>query len=225
MGMFDTVVIEGLKLPKLPKEVSKFLATNNSTLPNDYQTKDLDSLLETYFINKDGQIFKNVAKATGKKIAYISPFTSWKVNEPLLIKVFRKTTEKKFNVPRFIQHTKSVRQKTHLTNTFEIYSYKEAGGRYLDISYKVTAVDGKVKKVSLGTCQIESEKSAQERHDRDAEWQVEHMQKTQEKLVLEAKWYYPILREVYNPAVFFASLAVQKICGKLVQCSYRWRGV
>ena len=226
MGMYDTVVIEGLKLPNLPKEINSFLKLNEASVPNDYQTKDLDSLLETFHITKTGQIFKNVTKPTGKKLPYVNPFGAWKCNEPLLIRLYRKINNHKFGkLPAYVQETKTVRQKSSITQTFEIYTCEEIGGRHVSISYNIEAIKGKVKKVKPGICELESEKSAQERHVRNAEWQKEHMVATQNRLALQAKWYYPVLREIYNPAVFFTRLAVQKSCSKIVQLSYRWHGV
>jgi hypothetical protein len=227
MGMYDTVVIEGLKLPNLPKEINSFLKLHDASVPNDYQTKDLDNFLATFHVNKTGQIFKDVAKSTGKKIPYVNPFSAWKCNEPLLIRLYRKTNEeRKFGkLPAYVQETKTTRQKSNITQAFEIYTYEEIGGRYVSISYNIEAIQGKVKKVKLGRCELESEKSAQERHARNAEWQKEHMVTTQDRLALQAKWYYPVLREIYNPAVFFTRLTVQKVCSKIVQLSYHWHGV
>jgi len=226
MGMYDTVVIEGLKLPNLPKEINGFLKLNETSVSNDYQTKDLDNFLATFHINKAGQIFKDVAKSTGKKIPYVSPFGAWKCNEPLLIRLYRKTNDRKFGkLPEYVLETKTVRQKSNITQTFEIYTYEQIAGRYVSISYNIEAIKGKVKKVKLGRCELEPEKSAQERHARDAQWQKEHMVTTQDRLALQAKWYYPVLREIYNPAVFFTKLAVQTVCSKIVQLSYRWHGV
>jgi hypothetical protein len=50
MGMFDTVIVEGLKL-KAPKEVFSYLKTNNSEFPVEFQTKDLENFLGNYKIN------------------------------------------------------------------------------------------------------------------------------------------------------------------------------
>ena len=73
MGMYDTVIVEGLKL-KTSKEVAAFLKANSAKLPSEFQTKDLENFLATYYINEAGQIFETVYKPTGKKKEYVDPF-------------------------------------------------------------------------------------------------------------------------------------------------------
>lgn len=228
MGMFDTVVIEGLKLPSLPKDISAHLKSNNAVLPKDFQTKDLISLLETYFINAKGQIYRHVAKPTGKKIAYKMPFSDWRLKHPFLIRLYWKAIEvknKTDKTPTYIQQTTRVKEKANLTQSFEIYTYKEIGGRFVDVSFNVTANKGKVTKIKLVKCDLEAEQDAKERHEREAQWQQQHLQKSQARSEFQAQWYYPIIRETYNPLVFFARIVIQKACNAMINFSNRWNGV
>jgi hypothetical protein len=39
------------------------------------------------------------------------------------------------------------------------------------------------------------------------------------------KWYYPVLKEIYNPFVFFTKIIVQGLCNTVIRWSYRWHGV
>ena len=68
MGMFDTVIIEGLKLEQ-PKEIAAYLKSIDAVITNDFQTKDLDNCLGTYKIDSSGQLFEATRVPTGKKIA------------------------------------------------------------------------------------------------------------------------------------------------------------
>ena len=229
MGMFDTVVIEGLKLPALPKDINSYLKTADCTLPNDYQTKDLDNSLSTYTINKEGQIFLTEYKPTGKKIPYESPFKGWTDNRSFLERLFFKLKTKHFNslypLPKFTEERKPVKAKTSITNTFEIYNYVEIASRYIEVSFEVTAIKGKVTKVTLKNAKIESEKNARARIKNNEEFDKKMALSIEKRRILQSKWYYPFLKEVYNPFVFFTSKIVQAICNWIVKQTYRWHGV
>jgi len=45
------------------------------------------------------------------------------------------------------------------------------------------------------------------------------------KKEFQSKWYYPVLRETLNPAIYFAKILVQAGCNKIVNWTYRWHGV
>ena len=75
MGMFDTVVIEGLKLPNLPKDINTFLKSVNETVPSNLQTKDLDNCLSTYIIKENAQSLTTVRSGSGGTISYYGPYT------------------------------------------------------------------------------------------------------------------------------------------------------
>lgn len=228
MGLFDTVIIEGLKL-KAPKEVDNFLASNNAEFPDEFQTKDLGSYFTTYFINKDGQIYENVRKPTGKMVPY-KPFSwDWKDNRSFLERLYFNAKHKKISEvdgeEKLVEEYKTVKQKSKITNTFDIYSYDKIGDRYVELEYQVKAVEGFVQSVKLLKYSIESDEDAAERNQRDVEFKTNMDKQISKRKEFHSKWYYPLIKETYNPFVFFTKLLVQNICNKLVAWSYRWTGV
>jgi len=226
--MFDTVVIDGLKL-KTPREVTGFLKANNAELPNDFQTKDLDCSLATYKINSKWELLFEDRRPTGKKVPYEYPFERWQDNRPLLERLYWNYRNKKLfghvADKREIDEIKTVLVKTKLTNTFEMYTYEEIGGKYLELSFIVKVIEGKVSSIKLDKWSIESDKDAAERKKNDEEFKKNAAISIAKQKEFRSKWYYPILKEVYNPFVFFSRLAAQKICDKIVRWSYRWTGV
>jgi len=226
MGMFDTVIVEGLKL-KAPKEVTSLIKANNAEFPTEFQTKDLENVLGTYKINAKGDIFIEERKPTGKKIPYDVPFLSWKDNRSWLERAYFKVKykEHKEDKVKLINETKPIFVKTKLTNTFTMLAVEEIGGRRLFLDYKVKAIDGKVKSTKLLEFSLESEKDAQKRKQDDREFVLQTDRVMAKHRELKTKWYYPILKETYNPFIFFSRLAVQAACNSIVRWSYRWTGV
>jgi hypothetical protein len=226
MGLYDTVIIEGLKL-KTPKDVASFLKANNTKLPSEYQTKDLENFLATYYINEAGQLFETVYKPTGKKKEHVSLFKDWQDSRSFLEKLFFNMKNKAYNSTKktFVDERAPVKSKSKITKTFEIYTYTEVAGRYLELSYNIIAADGKVKSVKLGEWSIESEEKANQRHKDDAEFKKNMEINFAARRAFQSKWYYPVLKETVNPAVFFAKILVQKACNKIITWSYRWHGV
>ena len=228
MGMFDTVIVEGLKL-KAPKEVTSFLKANNADFPIEFQTKSLENFLGTYKINSKGNIFKEERKPTGKKIPYELPFANWKDNRPWLERVYWKFKHKEHlkeeESIKLIDETKPVFVKVRLTNTFTMLAVEDVSGRRLLLDYEVKAIDGKVKSTKLLEWSLESEKDAQKRRKDNEEFELQMDRSITKHRELKSKWYYSILRETYNPFIFFSRKAVQAICNSLIRCSYRWTGV
>lgn len=227
MGMFDTIIIEGLKL-KAPKEVTSFLKANNAELPTEFQTKDLDCVLATYFINERGDVHENVRKLTGNKIPYEPPFKGWHDNRPFLERVYWKLKNKNFKLPeenRYVEEYKTVKVKSKLTSTFTMLSFDEVGGKYLTLDYEVKVVEGKVKSIKLLRWEIESDKDSKQRHKDNEEFKNNAAKELKARNELHSKWYYSIIKETYNPFIFFSRLTVQAICNVLVRWSYRWTGV
>lgn len=226
MGMFDTVVIEDLKL-KLPKEVDTFLKKNNAALPKDFQTKDLDNSLNTFTIDNAGQIWSTQLVPTGRKVKYKDPFESWKDNRSYLERVYYKFKYKKSVglLPRLVAETKTVKKKEKFTNTFEIYTVESINGRYLELDIVVQAVNGKIKKIDLKKYDIESESKAKERNRNDQEFQKRMEESFTKRREFTSRWYYPILKEVYNPFVFFVRQGLLNLIGKLNIILVRWHGV
>jgi hypothetical protein len=223
MGMYDTVVINGLKL-KHPKEVALFLKNNNAKFPDNFQTKDLICCLSTYNIDKNGQIFETVYEPTGKKIKYESPFKDWIDNRSFIERVIlcrRRISDKNTLVDERVP----VNRKTKLTSAFEIYTYEQVAGRFLSLSYNVIAENGKVKSIKLKEWSIENEKEAAKRRESDNEFKKKMEVEFAARKALQSKWYYPILKETINPSIFIARHLTQKFCNKLTNWSYRWHGV
>lgn len=226
MGMFDTVVVEGLKLPSPSKEVSKYLKDTGTELPNDYQTKDLDNSLSTYFIDKNGQLWYNELKATGKKIKR-DPFPLFTDSRSFLEKLYFNIKHRKLNTAeaRLWPEFKAVKTKTKLNCTVTFYNYEELAGRYVDIEYSATFINGKVKSVELVKSDLESVASAKKRKANDEAFYNKLKEDNQRRSEFRSRWYYPVLKEVYNPVVFFSKLFVQWACNKIVTWSYKWHGV
>lgn len=227
MGMFDTVVIEGLKLPPLPKNVKTYLKTNNAELSNEYQTKDLDNCLSTYTIDKNGSMFATVYKPTGKKEPYKDIAGFFKDNRSVLEKLYYKFKFKKLDRtrPKFVDVRKPVREKVYFTNTFNIYTYNEIAGRFLDVEFELTAEKGKIVKIKFVKSELESESAAKKRKANDIEFNQKLEKSFQARRKLTSSWYYPLLKEVYNPFVFFSRLTIQAICNKILIWTCRWHGV
>jgi len=227
MGMFDTVIVEGLKL-KAPREITSFIKSNSASFPNEFQTKDLDCLMGVYKINENGVIFEEQRKLTGKKIPFADHFKDWKDNRSFLERLYWKVKNLKyssFNKKNLVEETKTILVKSKITNTFTMLSVDEIGGRSLSLDYEVKAVEGKVKSVKLFKWELESEKEAAKRHKRDSEFKQKMDESFAKHRKFRSNWYYPILKEIYNPAVFFTKISLQAICNALIRWSYRWHGV
>ena len=169
MGMFDDVIVEGLKL-ETPKKLQKYFEDSNTDLPKGFQTKDLDNCLSTYTIDNKGQIYLTEYKPTGKKVPYVPLSLGWTDRRSFLEKQFFNQKNKKYPLPKFTEERKAVKTKTNLTQTFEIYTYKEVGGRYVDLTYTVTAISGKAKNIKLANWNIEDAKVAAKRHASETEF-------------------------------------------------------
>jgi len=226
MGMFDTIIVEGLKL-KAPKEVTSFLKANNAELPTEFQTKDLDNVLGSYKLNAKGDVYREERRPTGKKIPYELPFLNWKDNRSYVERVYWKFKHKEYKKEdvKLIDETKPIFVKTKFTNTFSMLAVEDIGGRSLTLDYEVKVIDGKVKSTKLLEWSLESEKDAQKRKQGNDEFLLQMDKTINKRRELRSKWYYPIIKETYNPFIFFSRLAVQSICNTLVRWSYRWLSV
>lgn len=224
--MFDTIIVEGLKL-KAPKEVTSFLKANNAELPTEFQTKDLENSLGTYKINAKGDVYREERKPTGKKIPFDLPFKNWEDNRPWLERVYYKFKYKNHTKEeiKFVDETKPVFAKVKFTNTFTMLAVEDVSGRSLVLDYEVKVIDGKVKSTKLVEWSLESEKDAQKRKQDNDEFLLQMDKTINKRRELRSKWYYTILKETYNPFIFFTRKAVQAACNALVRWSYRWTGV
>ena len=227
MGMFDTIIVEGLKL-KAPNEVTSFLKKNNASFPSEYQTKDLNNFLGVYKINNKGIIFEEQRKLTGKKKPYENPFKGWEDRRSFLEKLYFRIKDYKTKSifdKKFIEETKVVLVKSKITSTFTMLSVDQIGGRSLTLDYEVKAVEGKVKSVKLLKWELESEKEAARRNKNDLEFKKKMEESFAKQREFKSKWYYPLLKEIYNPFVFFTKIIVQGFCNAIIRWSYRWHGV
>ena len=226
MGMFDTVIVEGLKL-KAPKEVTSFLKANNAELPTEFQTKDLENALGTYKLNAKGDIFREERRPTGKKVPYELPFLNWKDSRSWLERVYWKFKHKEYKKVdiKLIDETKPVFLKVKFTNTFTMLAVEKIDGRSLALDYEVKVIDGKVKSTKLLEWSLESKEDAQKRKQDDDEFLLQMDKSIAKHRELKSKWYYPILKETYNPFIFFSRLTAQSICNSIIRWSYRWTGV
>lgn len=222
MGMFDNIIIEGLKL-KTPAEVASFLKRSNAAFPTEFQTKDLDNCLGTYRINSKGDVFVDERQPTGKQIPYEPFYLKWQDTRPWLERMyhkykFRNTTPD----TTMVDECKVVTVKTKLTNTFCALCYEEIAGQYVSLNYEIQVVNGKVKKTKLLEWSIESKTDAADRHARDEQFALKLKSEHEKHKQFTAKWYYPVLKEVWNPVAFFGCKLMQATGNKLVKWSYHW---
>ncbi|NBP02057.1 MAG: hypothetical protein EBU90_18390 [Proteobacteria bacterium] len=227
MGMFDTIVIEGLKLGVSP-EIRTYLKAAGRELPNDFQTKDLDNTLATYYIDSRGQMYVEHHVATGKKIKQDNFWSKWIDNRAFLEKVFLRAKNKTLfskSQPRLVPEFKKIKKKYNGTHTFNFYTYEEIAGRYVDFEYKAETVNGKIKKIEPVRFKIENTSAAKKRRAEKELFDKKMQESFEARKRFTSTWYYPILREIYNPLVFVARNAVQWICQKLVNWSYKWQGI
>ncbi|NDG31078.1 hypothetical protein EB118_13550 [bacterium] len=228
MGMFDNVIIEGLKLPKLPAEINAFLKANAAALPTDFQTKDLDNTLSTYTIKDSGQIYLTEHVPTGKKMPYEPVWKSFIDNRSFLERLYHHVkfgSYKNNSELNFVDERKAVQTKVKLTDTFDAYMYREIAGRYLEAEYEFTASEGKVTKVKLLKAELESEAVAKKRKADDEAFKAKMGASFEARRKFTSQWYYPVIKEIYNPAVFFSKLLIQAACNKIVSWTYRWHGI
>lgn len=225
--MFDTVIVDKLMVPKLPKEVNDYLSSNNHNVPVEFQTKDLDCVLTTYKIDKKGQLWRETRRPTGKKVPFKPFFEDWHKNRPFLERLYLKFTNKSsaLKTPRKVDEYKTIEVKDTTTGTIEIYTYDEIGGRYVELNYSVILNKGKVDTLKLVNWQIEPLKTANARRVFNIEFDKKMQEEFNKKKAFQAKWYYPILRETYTPLVFFTRITVQSICNKILNWSHHWHGV
>jgi len=232
MGMFDTVLIEKLKLPSPSKDVVSYLKKHNKKLPTEFQTKDIDNVLGIFKINQDGQIFTQIMKPTGKKIKQQPFYTNWRDNRSFLERVYWKFKLNNYSLfsenkkeETLVNELKPVFIKNKLTNTFAIYALENIEGRYVDFEYSITAVGGKVTKIKFVKSTLESESDSKIRLEDKISWDKRFAEQIEKRRAFSSKWYYPIVKETYNPFIFFLRIGVQTACQKLVNWSYKWTGV
>lgn len=222
MGMFDEIYVEKLQV-LAPKAVIQFLQQHNAVIPSDFQTKDLDNVLSHYIIKANGQMMVREYVATGKTEPYV-PIT-FTDNRSFLERVYYNYAFPRSKAPVRRKCLKEVIKKVNYTKTFNMYCSEKVGGRHLSIDFTVTVIKGKVKSIVYLKHDLESEKDAKHRNQQDALFTIKMDQSFAAHRQLKSRWYYPLLKEILNPAIFFTRLLTQKICGKVMHCSNRWHGV
>ena len=220
--MFDDIHVEKLKV-SAPKAVMQFLQQHGAAIPNDFQTKDLDSIMSHYTIQANGQMMVDEYVDTGKTEPYV-PF-SMTDNRSFLERLYFDCKFPRSKIPMRKKVLKKVLKKVNFTKTFVMYCSETVAGRYLSIDYTVTVIKGKVKSIVYLRHDLESEKDAKKRHAQNAQFDLKMDQSFAAHRLLRSRWYYPVLKETLNPAIFFTRLLVQKICGKIMHYSSHWHGV
>ena len=227
MGLFDSIVIENLKL-KTPLAVENLLKEAGKESLADFQTKDLDNSMIVYYIDDKNQMYVDQYVDTGKRVKREDFWSNWTDNRSFLERLFYRVKNKsllskpaQLTMPEF----KKVRKKYTGTHTFNFYTYIEIAGRYLDIEYKAEVITGKVKKIDLVRYNIESVADAKKRKAEREIFDKKMAESFAARRKFTSSWYYPILKETYNPFVYVTRALVQWVCNKLIAWSYRWRGV
>ena len=222
MGMFDDIHVEELKV-SAPKAVMQFLQQHGAVIPNDFQTKDLDSIMAHYTIQANGQMMVDNYVDTGKTEPYVP--LSLTDNRSFLERAYFNRKFPRSKTPVRKKVLQKVLKKVNFTKTFVMYCSEQIAGRYLSIDYTVTVIKGKVKSIVYLSHDLESKKTAKTRREQDAQFTSKMDQSFAAYRKLKSRWYYPVLKETLNPAIFFSRLLVQKICNKVMHCSGRWHGV
>ena len=222
MGMFDDIHVEKLKV-SAPKAIMQFLQQHGAVIPNDFQTKDLDSIMAHYTIQANGQMMVDAYVDTGKTEPYVP--LSLTDNRSFLERAYFNRKFPRSKTPVRKKVLQKVLKKVNFTKTFVMYCSEQVAGRYSSIDYTVTVIKGKVKSIVYLSHDLESEKTAKTRREQDAQFTSKMDQSFAAYRKLKSRWYYPVLKETLNPAIFFSRLLVQKICNKVMHCSGRWHGV
>jgi len=222
MGMFDDIHVEKLKV-SAPKAIMQFLQQHGAAIPNVFQTKDLDCIMAHYIIQANGQMMVEEYVPTGKTEPYVP--ISMTDNRSFLERAYYNRLFPRSKTPMRKKVLKKVLKKVNFTKTFVMYGGEQVAGRYLSIEYTVTVVKGKVKSMVYLKHDLESEKDAKTRNAQSAQFTLKMDQSFAAHRLLRSRWYYPLLKEILNPAIFFTRLLVQKICGKVMHHSSHWHGV
>jgi ribosomal protein S24E len=222
MGMFDDIHVEKLKV-SAPRAVMQFLQLHGAAMPCDFQTKDLDCIMAHYTILANGQMMVDAYVDTGKTEPYVP--ISMTDNRSFLERLYFDLKFPRSKTPMRKKVLKKVLKKVDFTKTFVMYGGEQIAGRHLSIEYTVTVIKGKVKSIVYLKHELESEKAAKTRNALDAQFTLKMDASINAHRLLRSRWYYPLLKEILNPAIFFAKLFIQKICGKVLHCSSHWHGV
>jgi hypothetical protein len=154
MGLFDTVLCER-KLP-LTKEIKKAFP-NRDWSKADFQTKDLDNTLSTYYIKKNGYLYTE--QVEGENVRVMTEAEEKKIKK-----------QGKFCWPyKFVEKSRTS-VKEEITNTVNFYSYDddEANNTW-DIEFDAEFVKGKL--ISLKLVKAEIVHTAEQNAENERKWQ------------------------------------------------------
>lgn len=152
--MFDNIFCER-KLP-LTKEIKKAFPDKDWT-EVDFQTKDLDNTLTSYYIKKNGYLY--TVKVEGERVRTMTEEEEKKIKK-----------QGKFCWPyKFIEHSRTpVKEEITATVNFYDYSDDEQGNTW-DIEFDAVFVKGKL--TSLELVKGEIAHTAEENKSREIKWQ------------------------------------------------------
>jgi len=227
MGLFDTVIIEKLKLD-YPEEIKSFLEARGVAFPTEFQTKELECYMGLYKIDEEGQLWVQNRKPTGKRIPLQPLHAFWKDSQSLLERIYWKSRDYSYSLLNekedsdgLTDEYEHVWEKDNSTVTAFLYAYDLIKDKYLTLDYECIFVGGKLVSSHLKEWEIESDKDAEERLQRDKEYDIKWKKHSEERKKLTSSWYYPLIKEVYNPFAFFTKLALGKISNILIHLSYK----
>jgi len=152
--MFDTVLCER-KLP-LTKEIKKAFP-NRDWSKADFQTKDLDNTLSTYYIKKNGYLYTE--QVEGENVRIMTEAEEKKIKN-----------QGKFCWPyKYVESSRtSIKEK--ITNTINFYSYDDdEKGNTWDIEFDAEIVKGKLKSIKLVKAEIVH--TAEQNAENERKWQ------------------------------------------------------
>ena len=171
--MFDNIFCER-KLP-LTKEIKKAFP-NRDWSKVDFQTKDLDNTMASYYIKKNGYLYTE--KVEGEHVRTISEKEEKKIKK-----------QGKWCWPYKFVETSRSSVKEEITATINFYDYREDDqGNTWDIEFDTEFVKGKLISLELAKAEIVS--TAEENQAREIKWQehwnaVENHPWTKTKKVLD----------------------------------------
>lgn len=223
--MFDTVIIDGLRLDRSP-QLEEFLQKQNAPFPQEFQTKDLENCLVTYKLDTNGQWYEHVRKNTGKKILWKNPMLDVTRDESWLEKLYWHLKLKKLDrSPLWVDEHYYEYEKRNLTSTLNIYAYDLVGDRYMSLEYELKIVDGQLVSHQQLMLEYETDQQVKERYEREKQQDEKLNRLSQQRKKLLKQWYYPFLKQIYNPLVFFLRLGLQQSGNVLAKTANHLRKV
>jgi len=225
MGLFDTVTVDDVSKLPVPDEVQAFLKLHGETITHEFQSKDLDCCMGAYVLNTaQGILQEEHYEETGETEVTDALWTSLTANrnQSWLVRQYWQAKFKHLDQTRIIKKRKAVWHDSTSTGSFEMYTYYQVAGRYLDISFDVKLEHGKIQSITCKEHNLEPESEAQLRRAQDKAYKLRDDAEMAARSRFRAQWYYPMIREIYNPFVFFTKHALQCALSGLSKCLMHW---